>query len=399
MHAGADSHLEDVADRLLSARQTLVEKQLAALIDFPSYSSLPHEDLHRSATRNMHRVVQMLRGHVLLPDGVDEDEHGSGIQRGVQGVPVEEVLGAYRAVMGVLRDAFLQAAREMGVGADAVVDGMRRLWLLTDQYSGELISARLEIDRDMARRQERQRLGFLQRLLTGNLFDAELRTGGAAYGLAADGQYWVVRARQSIGQLRELSRRIEDVAAGSAGAPLLGPIDGDVAGITVRQPRVDSTGTNETVAAVGPVALSQVSRAFAEATRLLSAAVRYKRTGLIVPETMSIRLSVAQEHEMGQMLHERYVRPVLEAEPVAELILGSVQVFLGHQRRIQAAAAALSVHQNTLRYRLAKFEKITKASLSDTETIIEVWWALEYWQIQTTPPGPSSTHGVADGDR
>ena len=392
MQADADWHLYDVADRLLAAGPSLIERQLAALSDFPSYRSVPHEDLYRSATRNVHRVVQMLRGHALLPDGVDEDEHGSGIQRGVQGVPVEEVVGAYRAVMGVLRDAFLESAKDMEVAADAVLDGMRRLWQLTHHYSGELIAARLQIDLDMARRQERQRLGFLQRLLTGNLFDAELRTGGAAYGLATDAQYWVVRARHSDGQFRELSRRIEDVAAGSRGAPLLGPIDGDVAGITVRQPRVDMTKTTETIAAVGPVALSQVNRAFTEATRLLSAAVRYKRTGLIVPETMSIRLSVVQEHEMGQMLHERYVRPVLETEPIADVILSSVQVFLGHQRRIQAAAAALSVHQNTLRYRLAKFEKITKASLVDTETIIEVWWALEYWQIQTAEvPKSAST--------
>ena len=394
MHVDAGWRLPDVADRLLAVSPSLVEKQLAALSDFPSYRSVPSEDLHRSAIRNVHRVVQMLRGHVLLPDGVDEDEHGSGIQRGLQGVPVEEVVGAYRAVMGVLRDAFLELIKDMEIPADTVLDGVRRLWQLTDHYSGELIAARLEIDFDLARRQERQRLGFLQRLLTGNLFDAELRTGGAAYGLAIDAQYWVVRARHSAGQLRELSRRIEDVAAGARDAPLLGPIDGDLAGITVRQPREGFAAT-ETIAAVGPVALSQVGHAFTEATRLLSAAVRYKRTGLIVPETMSIRLSVVQEHEMGQMLHDRYVRPVLEAEPIAEVILGSVQVFLGHQRRIQAAAEALSVHQNTLRYRLAKFEKITKCSLVDTETIIEVWWALEYWQIQTAQvPPPRSTEVV-----
>jgi putative transposase len=326
----------------------------------------------------------MLKGQALLPDGVDEDEHGSGVQRVVQGVPVEEVVGAYRAVMGVLRDAFLELAADTEVPAYTVLDGTRRLWELTDHYSSELVAARHEIDLDIARRQERQRLGFLQRVLTGNLFDAEIKQGGAAYGLTANARYWVVRARDVDGHQHELGRQIEKVAAGSRLAPLLGPIDGDVAGLTVQKPRVDETAG--TIAVVGPVPLSQVSQAFAEVTRLLNVAVRYKRRGLVDPEMMSIRLAVVQEHEIGQILCERYVRPVLETEAIGEVILGSVQTFLAYQRRIQAAAKALSVHQNTLRYRLAKFEEVTRASLVETETIIEVWWSLEYWDFQRNDP-------------
>jgi putative transposase len=135
IYARTDSNLEDIADRLLAAWPDLIEKQLAALIEFPSYRSVPQEDLRRSALRNVHRVVQVLRGQALLPDG-DEDEHGSGVQRSVEGVPVEEVIGAYRAVMGVLRDAFLELATQTEVAADTVLDGTRRLWELTDHYSG-----------------------------------------------------------------------------------------------------------------------------------------------------------------------------------------------------------------------------------------------------------------------
>ena len=40
------------------------------------------------------------------------------------------------------------------------------------------------------------------------------------------------------------------------------------------------------------------------------------------------------------------------------------------------------IHGNTLRYRLDKYTSLTGADLTDTEVIIEVWWALEYWQLR-----------------
>ena len=57
-------------------------------------------------------------------------------------------------------------------------------------------------------------------------------------------------------------------------------------------------------------------------------------------------------------------------------------MYLAKHRRISAAADALLIHSNTLRYRLEKYTSITGADLTDTEAVIEVWWALEYWQVR-----------------
>jgi putative transposase len=76
------------------------------------------------------------------------------------------------------------------------------------------------------------------------------------------------------------------------------------------------------------------------------------------------------------------VATVLEQSPIADLILESVQMYLAKHRRVQAAADALLIHSNTLRYRLEKYTSMTGADLTDTEAIIEVWWALEYWQVR-----------------
>jgi DNA-binding PucR family transcriptional regulator len=40
------------------------------------------------------------------------------------------------------------------------------------------------------------------------------------------------------------------------------------------------------------------------------------------------------------------------------------------------------VHPNTIRYRLTRFRALTGADLSSTDTLVEVWWALEYASIR-----------------
>jgi DNA-binding PucR family transcriptional regulator len=35
------------------------------------------------------------------------------------------------------------------------------------------------------------------------------------------------------------------------------------------------------------------------------------------------------------------------------------------------------VHENTVRYRLDRFRRLTGADLSDTDVLVEVWWALQ----------------------
>jgi len=76
-------------------------------------------------------------------------------------------------------------------------------------------------------------------------------------------------------------------------------------------------------------------------------------------------------------LEARYITPVQANVGKSDEILDSVWAYLQYQRSIKQASAALSIHVNTLRYRLEKFESTVGAQLYVTQTLVEVWWVLQ----------------------
>jgi putative transposase len=250
---------------------------------------------------------------------------------------------------------------------------------MTDRLFDEITEARHDIELEVARREERQRLEFLHRLLAGSLLPSEMLHVGSAYGLDADRQYWVFRGRRATADAYALPRHLERSCTDSHFPALTGSVEADVAGVAAKRPSIsEELGL---VAAIGPVPLAEIPHAWAEATRLLSVAAKYGRRGVVDSESLSIRIAVVQESELGDALYNRYVARVLAESRIGEVLLESVRVLLAEKRYIPAAAEALNVHTNTLRYRIEKFEELTGADLTDTESIIKVWWALEYWQV------------------
>jgi hypothetical protein len=383
--------LSEIAEQLRTSADELAWRQVKVCRKFPSYNDVPDEDLHRSSKRNVLRVVETLNGRDILPAEISEDEAKSARRRAVQGVPAEDVVACYWAVLAVLRDEFITRASAAGIPSEVILAGTRRLWDMTDRLSGVLMQARHDIDIALARRDERQKVAFLQRVLNGNLLPSEVVQFGTAYGLEPDSEHWVFRARHPRGTPQSLSRHIELTCGGDHSAPLVGPIDGDLAGITGQRPSVNDGLT--VLATVGPRPLTMLAQAFAECTRLLNVAVRYHKHGLVDRESLSVRIAVVEESDIGAALYDRYVATVLGCCPMADLILRSVQVYLANHRRIQAAADALLIHGNTLRYRLDKYTSITGADLTNTEVIIEVWWALEYWHVRQDPIGHADPAG------
>ena len=165
-------------------------------------------------------------------------------------------------------------------------------------------------------------------------------------------------------------------------------MDQDVGGFSTRRP---TPMPGAVVAVAGPADVTAIAGAFAEATRVLRVALRYQREGVVDSSSLSVRIAVEQQSELGELLYRRYVTAVAKPGAIGAEILETVRTWMQRQRSIAATARDLSVHQNTVRYRLSRFCQLTGADLSDSDSLVEVWWALEYTSIRTqTRPAPEA---------
>jgi putative transposase len=359
----------------LAQEQVLIARKLNA------YEHVSDEELTWSARRNVLRVARTLCGEAEGDTELNEEERSCLIHRSMQGIDTEDVIHCYRLVMTYLCDEYVDQAEKLNVPAEVTMAGMRELWKVNDRFTNELVKARSQIDLGIALRQDRQRQVFLQRVLSGGLRPGEIALGGAQYGLTADGEYWAVKAGPVDRPTPGLISHLERFASASPSAALVSVAAGDLVGIATRRPIPFDAVTP--IAVVGPVRLSGLPRAFAEAGRLLDVAKRFGKGGIIEPSTLGVLLAVANEPELGESLYDKYIGHVLrDAGSMAAVLLETVDVFLGLNRGYQATASVLHIHVNTLRHRIGRFEEIVGDSFSRPEVALEAWWALRYAGIR-----------------
>ena len=337
--------LTDIASALDARADELVEEHLQHLRAIREYDPVSDTDLRRSLIRNVRRVVAALSEQPQ--PHVDEDEAATGSRRALQGVTAETMLEAYRAQISHLRDAFLDEAEAAALDLKATQAGLRALWDLADRNSAVLARAHSKAGLDASRRHERQRIVFLRRLLLGTLDQAELR----------------------------LLQHLGVAVPNSHTRPLVGQVGQDVVGISPTRPTPLS---GAVTAVAGPVNVSSIPSAFAEATRVLRVALRYRRMGVVDSASLSVRMAVEQQPDVGRLLHQRYVLRTAGQGPTGADLLETVRTWMHRHRSIPETARALSVHENTVRSRLARFADLTGADLTNTDALVEVWWAFEY---------------------
>ena len=97
-------------------------------------------------------------------------------------------------------------------------------------------------------------------------------------------------------------------------------------------------------------------------------------------DELSIYPAIAADPDVGGVMLARYVEPV-EAVAGGATILTTIEHYLANDRSVEVTAKDLGVHSNTVRQRLERFEQTTGQSLRETETLVELYWALEHRRI------------------
>jgi hypothetical protein len=381
-HQGASSlQTEDTAawEEMLAAvhreRATGVERTLRYMSTMPTYGKLDPEALRLGVRANFDAVLTGMK-HRRLPGAPDDTKifEGRGAVRARQGLPVTEMLAAWR----VGQESLYLLARELapaGPDRDALL--LEFLELVMAWVDFAMLAAadghrRSELSR--AREQHHAQSNLVRRLLAGTVAPGEVRMAVAQLGLDPTAVYHAVRARPDPSVDGEtIEQHLGADGLVKRGRGLVVWIDGDICGFIADLPKAAAP------TAIGisqPVPLHDLEPAFRRATRALETALALGARGVFDLTTLGVHAAVVGDADVGDAMVRRYI-DALDHLTGGDVILQTTEQFLTNDCNAEATARELGVHVNTVRHRLSRYEEATGRSLRETEALVEVWWAIQ----------------------
>ncbi len=362
---------ELLADRVAITREirTRLQEQL------PTFRVLRIETLDRDAQRSFECTIRCARaGQEAVGTGELAELADVGRSQALAGVPIEELLRAWRIGIEVSVSAARRLGTRLGNTDAEMLEFVTSVLAWSDVAMVETARGHRLAELELARQDQEHRATFVRGVLFGGTPPAEIGVQATAYGLDPARQYVAVRARAGDDQARyQLERALGFHEALKHRRGLNALIDGDLAGFLRDPPSGEIAG----VVGVGPPRpLERLAESFRFATRALETADGFGLSGVHDIASLGLRAAVAADRDVGEALSARYLEP-LGATASADELKASLREYFACGMHVERAAERLFVHQNTLRYRIGRFEELTGATLREPAIAFEVWWALE----------------------
>ncbi len=334
------------------------------------------EDAIREAVRGNYEAVLSGLEERRPPDARDDGAvfDAAGEARARQGVALADMLALWRLGLRFLHELARKAAADDPRREALLLEFLELASAWADFAMLNAASGHRRGELSVAREQLHVQTNLVRRVLTGTAAPAEIRSAVTPLGLDSDGQYYAVRARpEPAVDMEAIERYLDADGLVRRGNGLVALIDGDACGFVGHLPR---TAAPTAVGVSDPVALSAMEPAFRQAGRALETALALCTKGIFSFGDLSIQPAITSDADLGAVMLARYVDAVL-ALPAGPDILDTAERFLANDRSVDLTAKDLDVHPNTVRHRLERFEEITGRSLRETETLVELWWALQ----------------------
>lgn len=297
-----------------------------------------------------------------------------GERRARQGVPVEDVLRAWRIGVETVVGYGRAVGTRQGIAEGHVLEFIQQVLAWSDQAMVTTARAHRRAEHAVAIRPDQGHTDFVRDVLLGRISHSELRIRAEMYGLDPAADYVAVRAclGEDIAHCRlERILGLRDSVRDRTG--LVAIVDGDAAGFLSAAP----PNCSDSVVGFGPSRpLERLSESYRSAARALVTAQACGLRGAYDMASLGLRPAIVLDVEVGELLRARYLEPLAAASSEAELI-ATLRMYLACGMHVERTATRLFVHQNTVRYRIARFAELTGKDLSDIEVLFEVWWALK----------------------
>jgi len=376
------SGVEAVARHLLEHLETEAESVATMLRrQMVPYAALSMSEILPGVSTSMRFGIAALKEH-RLPDSEELEQLADVAEtRAHQEIPLELVLSAYRLGAHELWRTASDEGQRRGVRASTLLEAIQCVWAWTDAVTAHAAGAHRRAELELARHHQQRQTNFLHALITGSLSGSELSSSASVYGLDLQQRYRAFRVQSSATvPLTAVERSLIE-----SGALVVGIIDGALSGISAG--RLRSDGSQVAVGLGPPVELASFASSFTTACQVLRSATSFSLTGVFDVEDLRLRIPLATEDTVGDLLVQRYLSPLRALRNAGAGIEEGIEVLLSEGMRIEPASRRLFIHPNTLRYRLGKFQEVTGADLGKTETLVEVWWAFERQRVQRSAAG------------
>lgn len=363
---------------LLEERRVIAERVVTRVREeMPSFDAVPRDEQVDGVEAAIGMIISL---RIDDPDpsfGESADFlRGLGERRARQGVPVDDLLRAWR--IGI--EETTGRARELSEGGDAspaeLFDLLQEAFGLADEAMVSIAGGH-RAEPGAGDPHVERRAALARGALLGRLSANELHSGFAALGLDPLAAYHAFRARLTAeSDLERVTPSLEP-APGGPRRGLVAVIEHELAGFSLEP---ISRGELPLVAIGPPVAAAELAVSYRSAGRVLAAGERFGLAGVHDLASAGLLAAVIEDPELGDALATELIAPVLGQKGGAEL-LASVREWQAAGMRVDPAAARMHVHPNTVRYRLRRYEELTGADLGETEDAFRVWWALQRAEV------------------
>lgn len=315
----------------------------------------------------------------------------TGVLRARQGVPLPDVLRAFRIGFAALWHTLLDLAGSSGeTELKILIAAANTFWYLIDEYLEAVTDGYRTSTGELVRSQRQRRGALLEALLSGSVItENALWDVTQLLGLPHDGTFAVVAAETGEfagAGLQNIEQTLE--ARGLASAWRLTP--SYELGIVSLGSADHLAGLTSVLAetARGRIGVSPAFRGLESTPRALHLAhvarssIALGTSGAVCFDDSPLSMLVAAAPEESLSIAHAVLRPVLEM-PQAErdLLLDTLDIWLACGGTTRDAADQLFCHPNTVRYRLARLQTELHRSLSNPAELAELVVAMRSWRL------------------
>jgi hypothetical protein len=374
----------EFVDRLRNSLDSYSERVLLLTRrHLPGYAVVSDDDLRASARAELEGLVAELAS-LRFPDSAARDRlDGLALHRAAQGMPLETLSLGYRLGSREMLALMDDIAHEVGLPNDLVLAMHDSTWEFANEAAARFSSIEHNRAVERVRFDAERRSGFVRGVLSGGSTSDEIHRDADLFGLDPRRSYVPLALPFPSTQAADAVRRTLATALHTTPDRLLFADVGTVLGCIAP---VVPVGLDHVLLAVGTAgSLDSLSKGFDEAVLALETAALFGVIGVVRLEDLGPKPLALSTSAAAAGALERIHFAVLDAEGRAGgEIEDTTRIYLECNQQVQDVATLLTVHPNTVRYRIGRFRELTGLDVRRTEDLVTAWWLLNRRRSATT---------------